>query len=466
MQYISSRGEATRKSFSQILMAGAAEDGGLYMPEHWPQFSRPEIAGLQGASFQTIAFTILKKFAGNDFSNEKLHGFCDAAYGGFRAPEICPLRKLEADSYLLELFHGSTFAFKDVAMQMLAQMVGDELTNNKRQATIVCATSGDTGAAAVNAFGHTSNITVIVLFPDGRISNVQRRQMTASGAANILPLAVQGHFDDAQALVKELFADHDFSNQHKLTSVNSINFARIAAQVSYYFSAALALGCPDNLSFCVPTGNFGDIFAGHVAQRMGLPIKRLVIATNQNDILVRALETGIYEVENVVATTSPSMDIQVSSNFERVLFELSGRDSTLIKKMMLDLKAHGKFEIPAQILQKLRDGFAAAHASEDEVKAEIKDFYGEYNAFIDPHTAVGLVAARKCASVDEIMVTLSTAHPAKFSEAVKAATGQDIVLPPALLALAERPEHYETIAPDSAVLKQHIAAFNRKHDPA
>ena len=462
MQYLSSRGDAAHKSFSQILMAGAAEDGGLYMPQDWPQFSSGELSALKNASFQTIAFTILKKFVGRDFSDELLHQFCSSAYGGFRVAEICPLHKLEPDAYLLELFHGPTFAFKDVAMQMLAQMVGAQLACDQTHATIVCATSGDTGAAAVNAFGDTQNVSVVVLFPKGRISDVQRQQMTASGAGNVLALAVEGHFDDAQALVKDLFADQDFAKGQNLTSVNSINFARIAAQVSYYVSAALALGLPDNLSFCVPTGNFGDIFAGYVAKRMGLPIKRLVIATNQNDILVRALETGLYEVENVVPTTSPSMDIQVSSNFERLLFERSSRDSALIKKLMADLKTHGKFTIPPALLQTLRDNFAAAYASEDEVKAEIRAFKTKHNAFIDPHTAVGRVAAKKCESDLEIMVTLSTAHPAKFIGAVKAATGCEITLPQPLQDLAAKPENYDTIPADLAALKQRIISFNGK----
>lgn len=462
MRYVSTRGRAVARSFSEILFSGTAEDGGLYMPDHWPRFSINEIGELKQKPFAHAAYKVLREFD-DDFSYIKLQQLCEQAYTAFHHSDICPLVKISERQYILELHHGPTLAFKDIAMQLLAKLIETRLQERRQRATMICATSGDTGAAAVKAFENAPNIDVVVLFPEGRISAVQRRQMTTSNASNIFPIAIKGTFDHAQFIVKELFADKNFSHQFSLTSVNSINWARIVAQITYYFTAALQADLPENLSFCVPTGNFGDIFAGFAAKKLGLPIKRLVIATNSNDILLRALETGKYAIENVISTSSPSMDIQLSSNFERLLFEATERNSPQIAQMMQDLSGRGHFEIPANVLERIRQDFSAASAGEYEVKNKIDDFYKKTKMLVDPHTAVALVAADKVRHQNETMIVLSTAHPAKFPDAVKSAANITPELPVQLQAIMHKEEQYSELPADAKIIKTELEKYLQKN---
>jgi threonine synthase len=457
LQYISTRGQAQPKNFAQLLLSGAAPDGGLYMPETWPQFSAEEISALGDKPFAEVAAELLQPFAGEAIPAEKLKRACAQAYAGFRDKEVCPLVELAPNLYMAELFHGPTFAFKDIAMQLLARLIDDELAIRNEKATIICATSGDTGAAAVGAFKDSRAVRVVILFPHNRISDVQRKQITATGARNALSIGIEGNFDDAQAIVKDLFADPKFSADARLASVNSINWARIAAQVTYYFTSALKLASLKRpVSFCVPTGNFGDIFAGYAAKKMGLPLSRLIIATNQNDILARTLSSSVYEVERVTQTSSPSMDIQVSSNFERLLFEASNRDAALVIELMESLRREKRFTIPPETLKNMRGIFAAARASEAEVMNKIRDTHRRTGRFIDPHTAVALVAAGKAGRANETTVVLSTAHAAKFPNAVKDACG---VAPPAPEGLAEsikRQENFTVLPPETAKVRAYL----------
>jgi threonine synthase len=363
LRYVSTRGQVPDLDFEQVLMAGLARDGGLYMPENWPVFSPQDIAGLAGKTYAEAATAIMAPFVAGSIAEDELSAIVAQAYARFTHPAVTPLVQLGDDLWLLELFHGPTLAFKDLAMQLLGLLMDRSLTRAGERATILAATSGDTGAAAVEAFKNRASIDLFVLFPDGRVSPAQRRQMTTSGAANVHPVAVRGTFDDCQGLVKTLFNDHAFRDAHALSAVNSINWARIMAQTVYYFTAAVALGAPHRpVSFSVPTGNFGDIFAGFVALKMGLPIRRLIVATNSNDILTRTLATGRYEPRPVVATASPSMDIQVSSNFERLLFEAGGRDSARIRSLMGAFAEEGSFALSAAELAAIGEVFTAERA--------------------------------------------------------------------------------------------------------
>jgi threonine synthase len=414
------------------------------MPEVWPQLDAKTIAALAGKPFSEVAFTLLKYFTGEAIAPDVLLRACNQAYASFPDKDVCPLVEIEPGQFLLELFHGPSFAFKDIAMQLLAQLIEGELSPLDGKITIMCATSGDTGAAAVSAFKDAEHAGVVILFPHNRISEIQRKQITASGAKNILPIAIEGSFDDAQAIVKALFSDAELSDRLRLVSVNSINWARIAAQISYYFTSALQRagkgGRPS--SFCVPTGNFGDIFAGFAAKKMGLPISRLIIATNENDILVRALATGRYEVKPVTPTTSPSMDIQLSSNFERLLFEASDRKASCVAQMMKELAEKRFFTIGREILENIRSNFTAERASEAEVMEKMKDVHNKTRRFVDPHTAVALVAAEKTIKPGEDLIVLSTAHAAKFPDAVKRACGALPPMPEKLAAAAAKEENY------------------------
>lgn len=430
VEYISTRGRATALSFEPTLLAGLAGDGGLYVPDHWPQLSRQTLESFRGTSFQHVAKTVLMPFLGADVEPERFAEIVDEAYAGFSRPEVAPLVPLDDGHYLLELFHGPTLAFKDVAMQLLARLMDDALKRRGARATIVGATSGDTGGAAIEAFRGRDAVDVFILYPEGRVSDIQRMQMTTPTDANVHTLAVNGTFDDCQALVKAMFNDSAFRQEVSLAGVNSINWARVMAQTSYYFTAAAQLGGPDTpVGFSVPTGNFGDIFAGYVAAQMGLPIARLMIATNVNDILARVMQTGIYETENVIATSSPSMDIQVSSNFERLLFELTRRDAPRVSGFMDALARDGRFEMAGDEVALMSALFDAARVDEDQTQETMRDVLKRFDMQIDPHTAVGLAAARRAVLPDGVpMVTLATAHPAKFPVAVEAAfgTGPDI----------------------------------------
>ena len=459
MQYLSTRGLAPTLGFSDVLLAGLARDGGLYVPATWPQISAEAICGLIGRPYADAAFEIIRPFAGGEIADSDLKAMCSAAYATFRHPEVAPLRKLGDDAYVLELFHGPTLAFKDVAMQLLAQLMDQLLAKRGTRVTIVGATSGDTGAAAIEAFRGRDNVDVFILFPEGRVSSFQQRQMTTVAAPNVHAVAIKGTFDDCQSIVKGLFGNAAFRDGVHLSGINSINWARIVGQVVYYFTAAAALGAPRcPVSFTVPTGNFGDIFAGYAAKRMGLGIDTLVIATNVNDILARTLATGRYDVRGVSATSSPSMDIQVSSNFERLLFEASGRDAAAVRELMGNLARSGSFTIDAKALAAIRADFAAGRADEIEVTATIAKTFADTGFLADPHTAVGLSVAARFAEKGVPMVTLATAHPAKFPDAVKAAAGVEPELPQGFADILVKPERFVTLANDQRAVEDHIRA--------
>ncbi len=459
MKYISTRGEAPSLSFGEALIAGLAQDGGLYLPEAYPRLSESEIAGFAGQPYADVAETIIAPFAAGSVDRKTLRAAIDAAYARFDHAAVTPLVELGDNLFLLELFHGPTLAFKDLAMQLLSRLMRHVLAVRGRRATIVGATSGDTGAAAVAAFGDIDEVDLFILYPKDRISDVQRRQMTTFAGGNVHVVAIEGTFDDAQALVKALFADKRLRDEFSLSGVNSINWARVAAQAVYYFVAAAALGVPyRRVSFAVPTGNFGDIFAGWIAKRMGLPIERLVIATNANDILARALATGRYETGRVEVTQSPSMDIQVSSNFERLLFEAYGRDSAALRRLMGSLQKAGGFSIDSEPLAAIRAEFDAVRIGETETTEEIARLWRESRRLIDPHTAVGVGAGRAAlrARPDVPMIVLGTAHPAKFPDAIERATGISPPLPAHLADLFSRQERFDFLANDAAVLETYI----------
>jgi threonine synthase len=455
LKHISTRGSSQILGFEDVLLAGLARDGGLFVPEEWPILSPADIAPLATKTFAELAVEIVHQFTAGEISRAELWSMADDAYASFDAAEVTPLRTLRPGLTVLELFHGPTLAFKDVAMQLLARLMDHVLAKRGARATIVGATSGDTGGAAIEAFRSSNRAHVVILFPEGRVSDVQRRMMTTPKEANVHAVAIQGTFDDCQSLVKAMFNDHAFRDRVDLAGVNSINWARIVAQVTYYFWASLRLtGGTRPVSFAVPTGNFGDIFAGYVAKRMGLPIDKLVIASNANDILPRTVETGVYATKDVVATSSPSMDIQISSNFERYLFEASGRDSNLVREAMASVAATGRFELGA-LWPRLKDDFSAASASEDEVAKCINDIKDRYGYLLDPHTACALVAAERVAGSGETVV-LSTAHPAKFPDAIEAMTGTRPELPDRLSHLMSDPERFEILPNNLAAVKDFV----------
>lgn len=463
MNYISTRGLAPSLGFEDVLLAGLARDGGLYVPETWPRLEKQAIASLAGRPFAEVAVEVIQPFAGGAFSREELLAMARDAYATFGHPAVTPLVQLNSNLWVLELFHGPTLAFKDVAMQLLARLMDHVLKRRGRRATIVGATSGDTGGAAIEAFRGSKAVDVVILYPAGRVSDVQRRMMTTPRERNVHAIAIDGTFDDCQALVKGMFNDHAFRDRMQLAGVNSINWARIVAQVTYYFVAAVALGAPHRpVSFVVPTGNFGDIFAGYVARQMGLPIERLVIASNVNDILPRTVATGVYEKRGVTATTSPSMDIEVSSNFERYLFEAQGRDSDLIRGQMAALAQSGRFEVKGGPELLARD-FSAASASEEDVAEIIRRTRQVSGYMTEPHTACGLVAAERCLKPGATpQVVLSTAHPAKFPDTIERILGERPQLPPRLASLMTDEER-STLLPNDlraveSFIEQHAGA--------
>jgi threonine synthase len=460
MKYVSTRGSAPVLEFNDVLLQGLARDGGLYVPDVWPVLDQTVIAKMAGKPYAEVAKIVLAPFVEGQIATADFNAMVDDAYKTFRHEAVTPLVQVAPNQFILELFHGPTMAFKDVAMQLLARLMDHVLALKNERATIIGATSGDTGGAAIDAFKGKKNTEMFILFPDGKVSEVQRRQMTTINDNAVHPLAVKGNFDDCQALVKALFNDHKFRDDVQLSGVNSINWARIMAQVVYYFVAATALGAPHRkISFSVPTGNFGDIFAGYVAKRMGLPIDRLIIATNSNDILARCMDTMRYEVTGVSPTISPSMDIQVSSNFERLLFTASNRDGDAVARMMDGLKQSGSFTIPQAAYQTIADEFSAGRCDEAQTAAEIKKTLEASGYLLDPHTAVGLKVAREFANPSTPMVTLATAHPAKFPDAVKAASGIHPDLPKWQGDLMTRKELFDVIENDEAVLKQHILSM-------
>ena len=460
MNYISTRGAAPTLTFGEAMMTGLARDGGLYVPQSVPHMSRDQIAALAGQSYEEIAFAVMRPFLGDTFTDAEFQSLIGKAYAGFGHAARAPLVQLAPNHFLLELFHGPTLAFKDFAMQLIGQMMQAALAKTGERITIVGATSGDTGSAAMEAFRGLSNVDLFILYPHGRVSEVQRRQMTTPSEANVHALAVDGDFDDAQARVKDMFNDFAFRDGVRLAGVNSINWARVLAQVVYYFSSAVSLGAPHRaVSFTVPTGNFGDIFAGYIARKMGLPIEKLVIATNQNDILDRVLRTGAYVTDGVKPSISPSMDIQVSSNFERALFDAYGRDGGAIAQLMAELKSGG-FTVSQGALQTLRETFASGRCSEDETSATIRAEFARTGEVLCPHSAVGVKVANENLGATP-MITLATAHPAKFPDAVEAAMGTRPSLPPRMADLFDRPERVTRIGNDlsaiQALIRERIA---------
>jgi threonine synthase len=452
MNYISTRGTAPVLGFGEAMMTGLARDGGLYVPETVPTLTHAEIAALAGAPYEEVAFKVMRPYLGGFFTNDEFQGLIAKAYQGFHHAARAPMVQLGANHFLLELFHGPTLAFKDFAMQLIGQMMQAALARTGERITIVGATSGDTGSAAMEAFRGLANVDVFILFPHGRVSDVQRRQMTTPVEANCHALAIDGDFDEAQARVKDMFNDFAFRDGVRLAGVNSINWARVLAQVVYYFYAATALGAPHRaVSFTVPTGNFGDIFAGYIARRMGLPIDKLVIATNQNDILDRALRSGDYRTNGVRPSISPSMDIQVSSNFERALFDAYGRDGAAITALMAEMKTGG-FRISQGAIEALRGTFASGRCDEVETLATIHRTLAQTGELLCPHSAVGVKVAEEHIGLAP-MITLATAHPAKFPDAVERATGIRPGLPPHMADLFDKPERMTRVPNDLAALQ-------------
>ncbi len=456
MQYVSTRGAAPVLTFEQAMMTGLARDGGLYLPATIPQMSKAEIAALAGASYEDTVFAVMRPYLGDTFSDAEFKALIAAAYAGFGHSARAPMVQLGANHFLLELFHGPTLAFKDFAMQLIGQMMQASLAKSGQRVTIVGATSGDTGSAAMEAFRGLANVDLFILYPHERVSEVQRRQMTTPSEANVHALAIDGDFDVAQARVKDMFNDFAFRDAVNLAGVNSINWARVLAQVVYYFYAAVALGAPNRaVSFTVPTGNFGDIFAGYIARQMGLPIEKLVIATNQNDILDRAITSGGYHGTGVRPSISPSMDIQVSSNFERALYYAHGGDGAAIAALMETMKTKGGFDIDPSALVRLRESFASGACSEADTLATIKTTFATTGEVLCPHSAVGVfVAARHISRVP--MITLATAHPAKFPDAVESAMGIRPALPLRMADLMDRPERLTRVPNDLTQLQSLI----------
>jgi threonine synthase len=460
LQYISTRGQAPALSFDEVLLAGLARDGGLYLPASWPVLSRDTIAGFAGRPFHEVAVEVIAPFTGGTVTRAELTAMAADAYATFGHPAVTPLVQVAPNTFVLELFHGPTLAFKDVAMQLLARLMDHVLEKRGQRATIVGATSGDTGGAAIEAFRGSKRVDVVILFPDGRVSDVQRRMMTTPTEDNVHAVAIDGNFDDCQALVKAMFNDHAFRDRVALSGINSINWGRIVAQVPYYFVAAAALGSPHRpVSFAVPTGNFGDILAGYVAKRIGLPIETLTIASNANDILPRTLATGVYEMHPVVATSSPSMDIGVSSNFERFLFEASGRDCALIRAQMASLTQSKRFALDGRQTSSLAATFSARSANEDQIAETIRAVKARSGYILDPHTACAVDMDAPHSATPHIV--LATASPAKFPDAMAAITGERPALPPRLSRLMSDPERFDVLPNDLAAVQRFVASKSR-----
>lgn len=458
MKYISTRGGDSAGSFREVIMKGLAADGGLFVPEAYPHFSAAQIHSFKGLSYADLAFEIISPYVGSDIAEADLRRILHEVYNDkiFADAAIAPLKNLGYDQHLLELFHGPTLAFKDFALQLLGKFFSYFLAESGEKITIIGATSGDTGSAAISGCAGMSNVNVFILHPNGRVSDVQRKQMTTILADNVFNIALEGSFDDCQNIVKELFEDAPFKASHTLSAVNSINWGRIVAQIVYYFYAALQLGAPEQkVSFSVPTGNFGDILAGWIAGRMGLPIDKLIIATNKNDILHRFMQTGKYKKEQVFATISPSMDIQISSNFERLLFEYHNRNAAIISNKIKELKERAEFSVEDAVLAEMRKTFASAAINDDATSRLIAEIYAENEEVLDPHSAIGVRAAQMH-KTDVPMVTLATAHPAKFPAAVQAACGVEPELPAHLADLFEREERFAVLANSAAAVKAHV----------
>ena len=461
MRYISTRGQAPARDFADVLLAGLAEDGGLFVPEAWPHFTPSDWRAMRGLGYAELAARVMQPLVGAAIPFEVLRGICHEAYAGFGHAAVVPLVQLETGLFALELFHGPTLAFKDVAMQVLGRLFDHVLTQRDRRITIIGATSGDTGSAAIEACAGRERIDMMILHPLGRTSEVQRRQMTTVAADNVANVAIEGTFDDCQDLVKAMFADGGFRDEMRLSAVNSINWARIAAQIPYYVAAALALGAPEReVAFSVPTGNFGNVLAAWAARRMGLPVAGLIVGSNRNDVLFRFLQSNDMSMAPVRPSLSPSMDIQVSSNFERLLFELLDRDAEATRETMLGFRRTGRMVVGDAVWRRARGVLHGFRLDDAGTEAEIRRLHAESLYLADPHTAIGIAAARavECAGGVPV-VAMATAHPAKFPDAVQRATGQRPALPPRLADLFGREERFAVLENDLGVVEAAVRAL-------
>ena len=467
MRYISTRGQAPALNFEDVLLAGLASDGGLYVPENLPRFTQEEIASWAGLPYHELAFHVMRPFVAGSIEDAEFKAILKDTYEVFAHSSVAPLRQLDANEWVMELFHGPTLAFKDFALQLLGRLLDHFLTKRGERAVIIGATSGDTGSAAIEGCRRCESVDIFILHPHNRVSDVQRRQMTTILGENIHNIAIEGNFDDCQEMVKASFADQGFLKGTRLVAVNSINWARIMAQIVYYFHAALQLGGPlRSMAFSVPTGNFGDIFAGYLARNMGLPISQLVVATNRNDILHRFMSGNQYNKDTLHASLSPSMDIMVSSNFERLLFDLHGRNGALVKDLMDNFRQNGKLSVEPERWIEARRLFDSLAVDDDATCATIAEVYAQCGEILDPHTAIGVRAARECRrSMSTPMITLGTAHPVKFPDAVRKAGVQEPQLPPHLADLFERDERC-TVLPNSLVdIQQFVSAHGNRGKP-
>ncbi len=458
MKYVSTRGAAPELGFTDVLLSGLARDGGLYVPDHWPEL--PDLSA--AVSYVDAAVAVIGPFVRAEFTDEELRALCTDAYATFRHPATCPLVQIDDRQWLLELFHGPTLAFKDVALQLVGRLFDHVLSRRGQRLTIVGATSGDTGSAAIDGVRHCDHVDIVILYPYGRTSDVQRRQMTTVDSPNVHNVAIDGTFDDCQDLVKAMFNDEAFRDELRLSAVNSINWARVMAQIVYYVTASTALdGTP---TFCVPTGNFGNVLSGWIAQRMGAPIADFIVASNSNDILTRFINDSDMTTRQVIPTLSPSMDIQVSSNFERLLFEMNGRDGGVTAEQLRRFRAVGRLEVEADQRAEFIDGtFRAARFDDAATLAEIARVYSDTGIQVDPHTATATAAARELAGEPPV-ITLATAHPAKFPDAVTEATGVAPTLPPHLADLFERPERTRTLPNDLAAVQSFVRSVSQVAD--
>ena len=455
MQYISTRNTKQTFTFKDVFLNGLAADGGLYIPEKIPSYSLKELESLKELSYEQLAVKIIFNFCSDEFNEIEIEDLVNKSYKEFRVKNVVNIKRLE-NIILLELFHGPTLAFKDIAMQVIGNMYEKILSDNKKVINIVVATSGDTGAAAISALKGRKNINIFVLHPHKKISKVQRKLMTTFEENNVYNLAIEGNFDDCQKLVKSMFIDRSFNNEINMSGVNSINWARIIAQIVYYFFSYFKINNgSQKINFSVPTGNFGDVFAGYIAKKMGLPINKLIVATNKNDILKRVISTGVYKPKEVFQTISPSMDIQVASNFERLIFYISSNDDQATLKKMEELRKNNEFKLSREQLSLLKKDFISESLSEEETKSIIKKIYKNYNIFIDPHTAVGLGVLDKLSN-DEINIILSTAHPGKFPEVIKEVTGKYPELPDKAKKVIEEKEKFDILPNDLNIIKKFI----------
>ncbi|MDE1460466.1 threonine synthase [Spartinivicinus poritis] len=464
MKYISTRGQAPALNFEDVLLAGLASDGGLYVPETLPKFLPEQIAEWASLNYAELAEQVITPFVADSIPTQDLHKIIQDTYASFSHTAIAPMQQLAANEWVMELFHGPTLAFKDFALQLLGRLLDYVLAKRDERAVIVGATSGDTGSAAIEGCRPCENVDIFIMHPHNRVSEVQRRQMTTVISDNVFNLAIDGNFDDCQAMVKTCFANQNFlQNKARLVAVNSINWARIMAQVVYYFYAAIHLGAPHrSVSFSVPTGNFGDIFAGYIARQMGLPINQLVVATNRNDILHRFISGNQYAKEQLHPTLSPSMDIMISSNFERLLFDLHGRDGQAIATLMEQFNVQGTMSIEPYRWEQAQQLFSSCRVSDEETVATIKQVYAETGYLLDPHTAIGVKAARRCRNSQvNPMITLATAHPVKFPDAIVQAGLASPELPHHLTDLFERQEHYQVLENKLTDVQQYIQTHGR-----